>query len=147
MTTIMTDSTSDLGVEITTEFDIPVIPLSVTIDGVTYRDGMDIHQSDLFALVQKHGELPKTAAPSVGEFIEFFDRSGEIVFIGISSKLSATVQNAILAAGELPAGKVRSHRFKQLIIRCRIAGVARRWIKRSRSFRRGDRKRIEYVHS
>ena len=107
MINIITDSTSDLGPDIAAEFNLSVVPLSVTIGGEVYRDGVDIHQKDLFALVQKHSELPKTAAPSVGEFIKIFDRPGESVFVGISSKLSATIQNAILAAESFPAGKVR----------------------------------------
>jgi fatty acid-binding protein DegV len=67
MVSIVTDSTSDLGSDIASEFKLAVIPLSVTIGGEVYQDGVDIHQKDLFALVNKHGELPKTAAPSVGE--------------------------------------------------------------------------------
>ena len=102
MINIITDSTSDLGADIAAEFNLSVIPLSVTIGGEVYRDGVDIRQKDLFDLVQKHGELPKTAAPSVGEFIKIFDRPGESVFIGISSKLSATIQNATLAAEVIP---------------------------------------------
>ena len=107
MINIITDSTSDLGADIAAEFNLAVIPLSVTIAGEVYRDGVDIRQEDLFALVQKHGELPKTAAPSVGEFVQAFDRPGESVFVGISSKLSATIQNASLAAQSFPAGQVR----------------------------------------
>jgi DegV family protein with EDD domain len=106
MVTIITDSTSDLGTDITTDFKLVVVPLLVTIGGEVYRDGVDIQQKELFALVKKHGELPKTAAPSVGEFTKAFDRAGESVFIGISSKLSATIQNARLAAEMLPEGKV-----------------------------------------
>ncbi len=106
MVTIFTDSTSDLGVELAEKFHLQVIPLIVTIGGKDYRDGVDIDQSGLFDLVRKHGELPKTAAPSAGEFKKMFDREGESIFIGISSKLSATIQNAQLAAGMLPAGKV-----------------------------------------
>jgi DegV family protein with EDD domain len=107
MINIITDSTSDLGADIAAEFNLLVVPLAVTIGGKAYRDGMDISQKDLFALAQKHGELPKTAAPSVGEFIKIFDLPGDSVFVGISSKLSATIQNAILAAETFPAGKVR----------------------------------------
>ena len=107
MVNIITDSTSDLGKDICAEFRLSVIPLSVTIGGNVFQDGVDIQQKDLFALVEKHGELPKTAAPSVGEFIKVFDQRGECLFIGISSKLSATIQNAILAAETFPAGKIR----------------------------------------
>ena len=107
MVNIITDSTSDLGPDIAGEFNLSVVPLLVTIGGKVYRDGVDIRQKDVFALVKKYGELPKTASPSIGEFNKAFDRPGESVFIGISSKLSATIQNARLAAGSLPAGKVR----------------------------------------
>jgi DegV family protein with EDD domain len=107
MVNIITDSTSDLGEDIAAEFKVTVIPLAVTIAGRIYHDGVDIRQENLFDLVEKYAELPKTAAPSVGEFIKAFDRPGESVFIGISSKLSATIQNARLALEMLPTGKVR----------------------------------------
>jgi DegV family protein with EDD domain len=107
MINIITDSTSDLGSEIAAEFNITVVPLSVSIGGEVYQDGIDIKQKDVFALVMKHDELPKTAAPSIGELAKAFEKPGESIFIGVSSKLSATVQNAHLAAESLPAGKVR----------------------------------------
>jgi len=107
MVNIITDSTADLGRDIATEFELMVVPLLVTIGGKVYRDGVDIGQKELFALVEKHGELPKTAAPSVGEFTKAFSHPGDSIFIGISSKLSATIQNARLAAKMLPDGQVR----------------------------------------
>jgi DegV family protein with EDD domain len=107
MVNIITDSTSDLGPSIVAEFGIMVVPLMVTIGGRVYRDGVDINQTELFQLVEQVGELPKTAAPSVGEFIAAFDLPGESIFIGISSRLSATIQNAKIAAESFPSGKVR----------------------------------------
>jgi DegV family protein with EDD domain len=107
MVQIITDSTADLGHEIADRANIKVIPLSVIIGGNTYHDGEDIEQFKLFDLIKQTGELPKTAAPSMGEFYTVFTGADESVFIGISSKLSATVQNAALTAQELPAGKVR----------------------------------------
>lgn len=104
---ILADSTCDLGRGAAEEFGFDVIPLPVTIGGQVYLDGVEIEQEKLFELVGEAGALPKTAAPSVGEFQKFFDRSGESIFIGISSRLSATIQNAKLAAADLPAGRVR----------------------------------------
>jgi DegV family protein with EDD domain len=106
MVNILTDSTSDLGDAIASEFKLGIIPLTVTIGGKSYADGVQIFQEDLFRLAAETGELPKTAAPSVGEFEKFFDRTGESIFIGISSQLSATMQNAILAA-QTNSNKVR----------------------------------------
>lgn len=107
MVNIITDSTSDLGADIVAEFGLKVVPLMVTIGGHVYRDGEDIDQQTLFRLVNQHGELPKTAAPSVGEFKKIFDIPDDTIFIGISSKLSATVQNAQMAAKMFPGGKIR----------------------------------------
>jgi DegV family protein with EDD domain len=106
MVSIITDSTADLGCALSAKFSIAIIPLLVTIGGKTYQDGVDIQQSDLFRLVAKEGELPKTAAPSVGEVTKAFDTDGDVIYIGISSRLSATMQNAKLAADMLPPGKV-----------------------------------------
>jgi DegV family protein with EDD domain len=96
-----------LGADIAVEFNVRVVPLSVIIGGEVFRDGVDVNQNDLFAMMEKFGELPKTAAPAVGEFFKAFNQPGEVIYNGISSKLSATIQNAILAAGAFPAGKVR----------------------------------------
>jgi DegV family protein with EDD domain len=107
MLNILTDSTSDLGTALTGEFNLKVIPLTSILSGRTYLDGIDIDQENLFKLVAENGELPTTAAPSVGELERFFDLPGDSVFIGISSQLSATIQNAQLAASKYPAGRVR----------------------------------------
>jgi DegV family protein with EDD domain len=107
MVNIITDSTCDLSPEIVAEFGITIIPLSISLGGGVYRDGVDISQKELFTLIEKHGELPKTAAPPVGEFIKMFEQYDESLFIGISSKLSTTIQNALLAASSFPAGRVR----------------------------------------
>jgi DegV family protein with EDD domain len=107
MVAIITDSTSDLGVDISKEFDLTVVPLIVTIGEEDYLDGVEIGQKELFALAKKERVLPKTAAPSVGVFIQAFDKAEDVIYVGISSKLSATLQNAKLAADTFPLGKVR----------------------------------------
>lgn len=60
--------------------------------------------------VATRGILPKTSPPTVSNFMELFystiRKGHDIVFIGISSKLSATIENAMLAAKEFPAGRI-----------------------------------------
>lgn len=107
MLNIVTDSTADLSQEIVKKFNIKVIPLSVLIGGKTYQDGVDIDQAKLFKLIRQTGELPKTAAPTIGEFQTYFNQAGDTIFIGISLKLSATIQNAALTAKEYPQGRIR----------------------------------------
>lgn len=107
MIRIITDSTADLNPELAQERKIEIIPLSVNIGGKTYQDGLEMRSENLFPLVSQLGELPKTAAPSAGEFQKAFDQPGECLYIGISSGLSASVQNARVGAQDLEAGKVR----------------------------------------
>jgi DegV family protein with EDD domain len=103
MVQIVTDSTCDLEKSMLEEFNIAVIPLSVNLDGRVYRDGIDLSLDEMYRLVDKSGSLPKTAAPTPGEFVDFFNKfSEDIVFIGISSNSSTTVQNARLAAADVP---------------------------------------------
>lgn len=103
MVQIVTDSTCDLEKSMLEEFNIAVIPLSVNLDGRVFRDGIDLSLDEMYRLVDKSGSLPKTAAPTPGEFVDFFNKfSEDIVFIGISSNSSTTVQNARLAASDVP---------------------------------------------
>ena len=107
MVHIFTDSTSDLSPELIARYNINVVPLTVHIADKTFRDDFSVSGKELFAMVDATGQLPTTSAPSVGEFAAAFDRPDEVIYIGISSKLSASVANARLAAETFPAGKVR----------------------------------------
>lgn len=96
MIDLTTDSCSDLSREIILNRNIRVLPLQVFINNQNLKDG-EVTPQQLFKLVEESGNLPKTAAPSIAEFAEFFKTPGETIYIGISSKLSATVPNSILA--------------------------------------------------
>lgn len=107
MIRIITDSTADLSQELAQERKIEIVPLAVNIGGKTYQDGLEMRSENLFPLVEQLGELPKTAAPSAGEFQKAFQRPGTCIYIGISSGLSASVQNARVGAQDFEPGKVR----------------------------------------
>lgn len=104
---ILTDSCSDLSTELIEQYSIGLINLGVFIDGRAFKDRVDLDTPTLFSLVEKSGELPKTSAPSVAAFTNFFDREGDVVYIGISSMLSATVNNARLAGEALARTNVK----------------------------------------
>lgn len=108
---IFTDSTADLPIRLREQYNISFIPLYVTIGDTTYKDQIDINTSNLYELVDRIGQLPKTASPSTQDFINSFkpwiDNGNDIIFLGISSKLSATVQSASLAAEEFGGTRVR----------------------------------------
>jgi len=104
MIRIITDSTADLGNELLSHYRIEMIPLYVLMGEQSYLDGVNISLEDLFRSVQETGQLPKTSAASIGDFVRHFTGLDDIVYIGISSQLSATIKNATIAAETL--GKV-----------------------------------------
>lgn len=101
MVDIYTDSTADLSSSLAKKFNIKIIPLYVLIKDKSFKDGVDISNSDLFRSVAETGQLPKTSATPVGDFLNAFDSSESAIFIGISNQLSATVKNAELAVKSL----------------------------------------------
>lgn len=107
---IFADSTSDLPSAWISEYEIGIVPLYVVFDDKTYRDGLDITPNDVYRKVEATGSLPKTTAPSPKDFMDAFaphiERGEEIVYISLSSKLSSTYQNALIAAAEFPEGRV-----------------------------------------
>ncbi len=98
---ITTDSTCDLGKSIA-ERGIGVMPLSVILGKNAYRDGVNITPQDIFDHVEKTGELPKTAAPSIGDYEEFFarytDEGKTVIHYNISAKSSSSHQYALEAS-------------------------------------------------
>lgn len=106
MIRIVTDSTADLGEELKNQYSIQSVPLFVTIQGQAYRDSIDIDSTHLFSLIDRSGELPKTAAPSITDFNQVFSGQDEVIYIGISSLLSATIQNAVLAAESVGSNRI-----------------------------------------
>lgn len=96
MVKIIADSCSDLSPELIEKYQIAIVPLDVLIGDTNYKDGVNLSTRQLFELVEKTGVLPKTSAPSFAAFQEAFSHPGEIVYISISSMLSATYQSAVL---------------------------------------------------
>jgi DegV family protein with EDD domain len=102
---ITCDSTCDLPQEIYAKYDVEVVALSVTLGDSLHRDGVDITAPELFAYVKETGTLPKTSAISMGEYLDVFDKYVQdgrtVIHINLSSNLSSSHQNAVLAAQEL----------------------------------------------
>ena len=91
---ITSDSTCDLSVQQIRENEIGIMPLSVMLGDKSFRDGVDIVPADIFRFFEETGELPKTAAPSVKEYEDFFRpyvEAGEtLIHFNISSKASGS---------------------------------------------------------
>lgn len=108
--TIFSDSTCDLSPDLLEKHQIGIVPLYVLFNEESFRDGIEITTPLLYQKVEETGSLPTTAAPSPGDFILAFkphiEAGEDIIYIGISSEFSATVNNARLAAQEFPPGRI-----------------------------------------
>jgi DegV family protein with EDD domain len=104
---VVTDSTSDLPVDITEQHGITIVPLNVHIEDETYLDGITISADEMYRRLPDQKVIPTTSAPSVGSFIEAYEKLGEshdaVISIHLSSKLSLTHNSAVQAATELNA--------------------------------------------
>ncbi|MGN0686936.1 MAG: DegV family protein [Oscillospiraceae bacterium] len=99
---ITADTVCDLSEELKQRYDITTIPLYVTRDGVTLKDGEEITQKEVFEHYRKTGKLCSTAALNVDDFSRFFQEQrkscDELIMITISSEFSSCYQNACIAA-------------------------------------------------
>ena len=102
---ITADSTCDLSPELCSRFQIQVIPLTITLGEATFLDGESFTPADMYARYREDGTLPKTSAPSVQSFLDFFrpfvEQGFEVIHLDISSELSGSFNAARLAASEL----------------------------------------------
>ncbi|WP_300279302.1 DegV family protein [Peptacetobacter sp.] len=98
---IFSDSTCDLSKEEVNRMDIGIVPLTINFEEKLYKEGLDINTGEVLGKVKELGVLPKTSAPSPAEFYEAFkpyvEKGDSIIYIGLSSKISSTVSNAIIA--------------------------------------------------
>ncbi len=95
---VVTDTTACIPEELVAQYGIPVIPLNVLWDGEALKDGVDITPNQFYARLAKSSTTPTTSQPSVGEFVEFFEKVGEtaeeIVGLFLSDALSGTLDSA-----------------------------------------------------
>ncbi|GAE36526.1 DegV family protein [Halalkalibacter akibai] len=97
---IVTDSTSDLSPEIIDQYGIEIIPLSISVKGKTYLDGVDITKKEFVNLLTSSEELPKSSQPSVGYFEQTYRRLlaepgvTHVISIHLTEGMSGTVNSA-----------------------------------------------------
>jgi DegV family protein with EDD domain len=109
---IVTDSGTD--VYLTTEqraaLGIATVPLVVTLEGKSYREGLDVHPEEFYRLLAATKSLPTTSQPSAGDFSAAYRRLAvadpDILSIHISSGLSGTLGAAQAAAALAPEARV-----------------------------------------
>ncbi|HZG59265.1 MAG TPA: DegV family protein [Anoxybacillus sp.] len=99
---VVTDSTVDLSNDIIEKLQIEVVPLTFTIDDKVYADRIDITPAEFMEKMKQSSELPKSSQPSVGQFVEVYNRLGkegfDVISIHMTGGMSGTVRSAESAA-------------------------------------------------
>ena len=107
---ILSDSTCDLSAQLLAEHDITLVPLTVVKAEEQYKDGVTITPADIFSHVAAGGDLCSTAANSIGEYADYFEKYAPeydgVIHITIGSGFSSCYQNACLAAEDFPNVRV-----------------------------------------
>ena len=101
MIRILVDSSSDYTMEEINNNGFHFVPLSITLDGKHYQDGVELKPDNFYELLISTGSFPQTSQPSPQDFADIFEdvkeKGDEIICILLSSALSGTCQSAHLA--------------------------------------------------
>jgi DegV family protein with EDD domain len=104
-TAILVDSTADMPPYLAEDPNVSMIPLLVRFGEETYRDWIDMKPEQFFPKLKAAPELPTTSQPSVGAFIQEYQRLraayDHVYSIHLSAHLSGTIASATLAAEEV----------------------------------------------
>ena len=96
---ITTDNATDISSELLQKYNIGVINLPVILGTVEHLT--DITPEKMYAYTAETGSLPKTAAPNIQNFTEFFHEQlkdhDALIHISMSSGISSAYQNAVIA--------------------------------------------------
>ncbi|HEC23920.1 MAG TPA: DegV family protein, partial [Chloroflexi bacterium] len=108
---IVTDRAADLSpAQLEKLGEIHYIPLILTLDGRSYRSGVDIQPEEFYKLLAATDGMPTTSQPSAGDFAELYRRvaaqDSDILSVHISSGLSGTVNAARLGAEMVPEANI-----------------------------------------
>jgi DegV family protein with EDD domain len=100
---VVTDSACDMPEELVAELGIEIVPLTIRFGSEELVDRVELTNRGFWDRLATAATLPETAAPSAGAFTDRFralaDAGAEgIVCVNLSSRLSATMQAAQVAA-------------------------------------------------
>jgi DegV family protein with EDD domain len=96
---IVSDRGMDLASDQLSGIDnLHLVPLMLTLEGKTYRSGVDIDAREFYKLLSQTEEFPTTSQPSAGDFAELYrelaKNDPDILSVHISSGLSGTINAA-----------------------------------------------------
>jgi DegV family protein with EDD domain len=108
--TILTDSTAYLPEETISDLAVEVLPLTLTWDGVSYRDGIDIKPDEFYARMRTSSTLPVTSQVNTATYSDYFEKllakGDSVLVLPISSGISGSVLSAFAAKENFPGAPI-----------------------------------------
>lgn len=124
-TAVVSDSNVSLPADVTRGLPLFFAPLEVRIGGRVYADGVDIAPADFYELLRSSPELPTTAAPSPGAFLDAIRQAGEAADEVVCLTLSADLSAAHSAAAEaVRLAETQLPHLRVSLVDSRSAGAA-----------------------
>lgn len=106
---IITDSAADFSTEELRTHQVSRVPMQVMFGSESFTAGHDL-ADDVFWKRLLSGEIGKTSQPSPDAFLNAFREAiaggEEVVYVGVSSAISGTIQSATIAASMLENARV-----------------------------------------
>ncbi|WP_394232262.1 DegV family protein [Niallia oryzisoli] len=84
----ITDSTCYIEPEYAKQNNIFVVPIEITFENETYKDGIDISEEELYSRLTSSRKLPKTSQPVIGDLVSLFEELKKEYDLGIAVHLS-----------------------------------------------------------
>lgn len=104
---IITDSCASIPDALYGELGIRMVPYNLHIGKETRKDLVDVTRDEFFAYLAQASEVPKTANPGVGDYIQAFSQAleehQEVISLHMTSKGSGAYQTATLAKETMSA--------------------------------------------
>lgn len=99
---VSTDSTADVPQELREELGIPVLPITVQVEGKEYRDGVDITPTQFYEILEHCDQIPTSAQVTVARYTGLFEETlaagyTHLIHVSINSKGSGTYQAGVMA--------------------------------------------------
>ena len=116
---IVTDSGSDIPLELAKKLDITVVPVYIYFGDKAYKDGVDIGPDELYKRLVEGPVYPTTTQPIPADFAETYTALAKdadaIVSIHLPTKVSGTY-NAALQGLEIAKPRCEVHVFDSLSV-------------------------------
>lgn len=96
---VVTDSAGDIPAPLVEELGITIVPLMLIFGDEELRDGIDIDSDSFFERLASVSDMPSTAQPASGAFVDVYQRliddgATGIVSVHIAGQLSGTIESA-----------------------------------------------------